>query len=81
MMVMVMVMAPSGVRRRRTCTRTDSDRRANRECDQGFSHHATPLLRFDENRLPAFDEVPDAQPTAYSAVAPQYAAGIGIRQR
>jgi hypothetical protein len=39
--MMVMMMTPSGIGRRRAYYRTDCDRRANRECDQGFSHHAT----------------------------------------
>jgi hypothetical protein len=53
---------PSSIRRRGARNCTDCDRRANRECDQGFSHHATSIPFSTKIERPAFDVVPTLGP-------------------
>ena len=74
-------MMPSSIRRRRACDCTDCDCRANRKCDQRFSHHATSNSSLRRISIVRPHKVSDAQPPAVLNITAPDTPGVGVRQQ
>ena len=71
------MMTSSSIRRRRACERSYCDCCADRECNQVFSHDATPSIVPIKNRAQSRTLGPRHSPN----VASRYTPEIGVRQR